>query len=258
MRFLIIIAALVPLAACNTADRLSNVGRVPALSPIDDVAAPAYEASLGATITDYRAPGHAVPAATVRAPVDEDRSTSLFRTGARAFFRDQRATKVGDILTVRIDIADRADIGNATTRTRTNSEGAQLPAFLGLETKLDEVFPDAINPSNLVSAGSQSQSSGEGQVQRREQIDLTVAAIVTQVLPNGNFVIRGRQEVRVNYEVRELIIAGIVRPEDITRENTVQHTQIAEARVSYGGRGQLSDVQQARWGQQVYDALFPF
>jgi flagellar L-ring protein FlgH len=139
-----------------------------------------------------------------------------------------------------------------------NSEQAAVPAFMGLESQLNKVLPNAVNPGNLINGNSQSRSSGEGQVQRSENIELTVAAIVTGVLPNGNLVIRGRQEVRVNFEVRELIIAGVVRPEDITRENTVAHTQIAEARISYGGRGQLTDVQQARYGQQVYDALFPF
>lgn len=257
-RKLLIAAILLPLAACNTAERLANIGRAPRLSPIEDVAAPAYEPSLAHQGARYRAPGTTPPSPATTATAPAEPSTSLFRTGARAFFRDQRASRVGDILTVRINIADRAEVGNTTTRTRTNAENAQLPALLGIESKLGKVLPNAVNPANLINGESQSRSSGNGQVQRQERIDMTLAAVVTQVLPNGNLVIRGRQEVRVNYEVRELVLAGIVRPEDISRDNTIPHTQIAEARVSYGGRGQLSDVQQARYGQQIYDALFPF
>jgi flagellar L-ring protein precursor FlgH len=254
-----VLVALVPLAACGTAERLANIGRAPKISPIEDVAAPAYEPSLGNQGYAFRTPNAAgdaaAPHATAAAPA---RTSSLYRTGARAFFRDQRASRVGDVLTVRINIADKAEVDNTTTRTRINSEDAQLPALLGFESKLGKVLPNAVDPNNLVNVGSQSRSTGNGQTQRKEEISLTLAAIVTGVLPNGNLVIRGRQEVRVNFEVRELVIAGIVRPEDISRDNTIPHTQIAEARVSYGGRGQLTDVQQARYGQQIYDALFPF
>src|SRR3546814_522888 len=161
-------------------------------------------------------------------------------SGSRAFFRDQRASKVGDILTVIINIADSAKVDNSTKRSRANSESAALPNFLGLESKLKNVLPDAVDPTSLVDATSGGSSAGAGSVDRKENVELTVAGVVTQVLPNGNLVIEGRQEVRVNYEVRELSIAGIVRPEDISNTNTIQHTQIAEARISNGGRDRKS------------------
>jgi flagellar L-ring protein precursor FlgH len=183
---------------------------------------------------------------------------SLFRTGAGAFFRDQRAGRVGDILTVRINIADRADVGNTTSRTRTGSESAGVSALLGLQAPLAKFLPGTVDPAKLVAADSASKSDGSGSISRKETISMTIAATVVGVLPNGNLAIRGRQEVRVNYELRELVISGIVRPEDIARDNSIPHTQIAEARISYGGRGRLSDAQQDRWGQQIYDALFPF
>ncbi len=244
------------LAACGTVDRLKMVGKAPSLSPMDQVDSPTREASLAyqnltdpaASLTPHAQNGSGQPA----------QNASLFRSSARAFFADQRANRVGDILTVRIRVDDKAQVDNSTTRSRDNSENAGIPAFGGLETQLSKILPNAVNPSNLVSGNSQSKSSGSGQIQRRDTVNLTVAAIVTGVLPNGNLVIRGRQEVRVNFEVRELIISGLVRPEDISRTNTIEHTQIAEARISYGGRGQLTDVQQARYGQQIYDALFPF
>jgi flagellar L-ring protein precursor FlgH len=257
MHKLIITGALCSaLTACGTVDRLKMVGKAPPLSPMDQLDAPTREGSLAyQTLTDpsvARAGAGAAPSAPPAA------NASLFRSSARAFFADQRANRTGDILTVRIRVDDRAQVDNSTSRSRSNSENAGLPALLGLETQLQKVLPNAVNPGNLVSGNSQSNSSGSGQIQRRDTVNLTVAAIVTGVLPNGNLVIRGRQEVRVNFEVRELIIAGIVRPEDISRTNTIDHTQIAEARISYGGRGQLTDVQQARYGQQIYDALFPF
>lgn len=244
------------LAACGTVDRLKMVGKAPPLSPMEQMDSPSREASLAyQNLTDPTS-AHAVQApVTTAAPAQ---NTSLFRSSARAFFADQRANRTGDILTVKIRVDDKAQVDNTTTRSRNNSESAGLPALLGLESQLSKVLPNAVNPASLINGNSQSNSSGSGQIQRKDTVNLTVAAIVTGVLPNGNLVIRGRQEVRVNFEVRELIIAGIVRPEDISRTNTIDHTQIAEARISYGGRGQLTDVQQARYGQQIYDALFPF
>lgn len=164
----------------------------------------------------------------------------------------------GDIVTVVIDIDDRARLDNRTERTRANGESAELPAFGGFEQRIAELLPDGANPAQLVDLTSDSSSRGEGSVDRREDVELTVAAIVTDVLPNGNLVIAGKQEVRVNFEVRELIVTGIIRPEDISNANRISHAQIAEARISYGGRGQLTDVQQARYGQQLYDIIFPF
>lgn len=249
-RFAALAPLMLALAACGTAERVANIGRAPKLTPIDEFAAPPAQASLAQQQLAAQVPPQSAAGAT--------QATSLWRTGSRAFFRDQRATSVGDILTVKIAITDSAQLANSTSRSRTNSEAAGLPNFLGLESQLDKLLPNAVDPSKLIDASSNSKTSGTGDIARSESVNLSVAAIVTGVLPNGNLVIRGRQEVRVNFEVRELVIAGIVRPEDISRDNMVQHTQIAEARISYGGRGQLTDVQQARYGQQIYDALFPF
>jgi flagellar L-ring protein FlgH len=247
--------SLAALSACGTIDKLKLVGKAPPLSSIDALDPPRREASLAhSNMTDQR---DQIPN-DKNAPIATAQSTSLFKTSSRAFFADQRATRVGDILTVQIRVDDKAQVDNTTTRTRSSSEKAGLSALLGLESQLSKVLPSAVNPSRLVDGSSTSSTVGNGQIQRRDSISLTVAAIVTNVLPNGNLVIRGRQEVRVNFEVRELIISGIVRPEDISRDNIIPHTQIAEARVSYGGRGQLTDAQQARYGQQIYEALFPF
>ncbi len=233
------------LSACGMGERISRIGKAPDLHPIDEV----------------RTPDRARTLSLPRGDRDNETRTepnSLWRVGAKAFFRDQRASRVGDILTVQIEIDDRAELENETTRTRNSGETANLPNFLGLESRLVDILPNAVDPTNLADFGSTSSQTGNGEVDRSEVIQLTVAAIVMDVLPNGNLVIQGRQEVRVNFEVRELIIAGIVRPEDISSRNTIAHSQIAEARISYGGRGQLTDVQQARYGQQLYDILFPF
>ncbi len=157
-----------------------------------------------------------------------------------------------------VDLDDEATLNNSTTRGRTSNEDASLNALLGYETSLDQVLPEAINPGNLLDADSQSDSTGTGTITRGEQIELRIAAVVTLVLPNGNMAIFGRQEFRVNYEARELQIAGVIRPEDVTTTNTISYDQIAEARISYGGRGQISDLQQPRYGQQVLDIIFPF
>jgi flagellar L-ring protein precursor FlgH len=238
------IGALLALSACNTFERLSQVGSTPQLSQIQN---PQQDPS-------YRPVTLPMP----KADPDNRQANSLWRPGARAFFKDQRAAMVGDILTVVIDINDKAALTNSTNRTRTNRETSALNGFLGFEANLNKVLPNQVDNTNLLGLSGDSANAGAGQIDREEEIELKVAAIVTQVLPNGNLVIHGKQEVRVNYEVRELQIAGIVRREDIASTNTISYEKIAEARIAYGGRGLITDVQQPRYGDQVIDILFPF
>jgi flagellar L-ring protein precursor FlgH len=185
-------------------------------------------------------------------------ANSLWRNGARAFFQDQRASKIGDILTVNIDINDTAKLSNQTDTSRETKLDGGVSKFFGLESKLDKVLPGTPDPAHLITSGSNSSVAGSGSVNRSEAITLTIAAVVAGVLPNGNLRIEGRQEVRINQELRELTIAGIVRPEDITSANTIRHTQIAEARVSYGGRGAVSRVQRVPVGQALVEQFTPF
>ncbi len=232
------------LAGCNAMTRLSQIGEEPKLTEIQNpIQQPNYQPV-------------SLPMPSVQSIARHE--NSLWRPGARAFFKDQRAARVGDILTVMITIADKADLSNTTKRTRTTTEDASLSAFLVYESLLETVFPEAVAETDLVDVDSTTSGTGTGTVNRSETINLKVAAVVTQVLPNGNLVITGRQEIRINYEVRELQIDGVVRPEDITAANTVTYEKVAETRIAYGGRGHLSDVQQPRYGMQLYDALFPF
>lgn len=237
------------LSGCGTVGRLKNIGRAPRLDPMEQVDTPAVEGSLAHVSAAQRG-------GTTPPPADSASSMSLFRTGAGALFQDQRAAKVGDILTIRINISDKATVDNSTTRSRDGSENAGASSILGLEKIVKKIA--GVDTSNLVTSNSKSKSTGTGNTTRSETVNMTIAAVVTAVLPNGNLVIRGRQEARVNFELRELLVSGIVRPQDITRDNSILHTQIAEARISYGGRGQLTDAQQARWGQQLMDVLSPF
>ncbi|MGF1608278.1 MAG: flagellar basal body L-ring protein FlgH [Kiloniellales bacterium] len=244
LRFAAVASLALTLAGCNALTRLSEVGEAPAMSTIQNPA----------TITGNRPLEMPMPA-----PVQvSHQPNSLWRPGSRHFFKDQRASEVGDLVTVVIQIDDNARINNSTARSRGAAEDASLNAFLGYEDALDAFFPGSIDNLNLVNANSSSNSTGQGSVNRGEAINLRVAAVVTQVLPNGNLVVAGRQEMRVNFEMRELQVAGIIRPEDITSVNTIEFDQIAEARIAYGGRGTLSDVQQPRYGQQVFDIIWPF
>jgi flagellar L-ring protein precursor FlgH len=232
------------LSACSAVNRITQIGVTPELAPIQNpVKKPGYR-SISMPMPDAQRP---LPMAN-----------SLWRPGSRAFFKDQRARRVGDIVTVSVAISDTAEIDNSTTRTRTNSEDADMTSMFGYENQLSKILPEGVNPNSLVSLGSSSKSIGSGEVDRSETITMTIAAVVTQILPNGNMVIWGHQEVRVNFEVRELMVDGVIRPEDISSSNTIKHTQIAEARIAYGGRGQLTDVQQPRYGQQVLDIILPF
>jgi flagellar L-ring protein precursor FlgH len=228
----------------NTLERLTQVGQPPDLTPIEN---PAAQAS-------YRPVSLPMPAQEPEIYP----ANSLWRQGARSFFKDQRARTVGDVLTVQVTIADQAVLSNQTERTRDNEDHFAMPEFFGYQSKLDKIFPSDVDPDNLVDLESDMLNSGRGNTARTEAIKLNVAAVVTQVLPNGNLVLQGRQEVRVNFEVRELYVAGVARREDIRPDNTIQHDKIAELRVAYGGRGQITDVQQPRYGAQVLDIILPY
>ena len=236
------LAALAPLAACST---VREAVSGPELAPVG------YPAAL--------VPREQPILASAREPRPQPASAnSLWRTGARAFFNDQRASRVGDILTVQIDIDDSAKVTNATTTSRASGSKVGVPHFLGLESTLGKILPGEFDPANAIETNSSHDNAGSGQVNRSEKISLTIAAVVTGVLPNGNMMIQGTQEVRTNTDVRQLTVAGIVRPEDISSANTIRHTQIAEARISYGGRGDLSRVQKTPAGQSLVERFSPF
>ena len=181
---------------------------------------------------------------------------SLWRNGSRAFFNDQRAHIVGDILTVKVNINDTAEFQDQTQLNRSTTEDSAITNFIGANTIANP--SKAILPGSLLTTNGTSQMNGTGTINRQDQLLTNVAAVVTQVLPNGNMVIEGKQEIRLNSEVRELIVAGVVRPEDIESDNTVELPKIAEARVAYGGRGTLTNIQTVPWGQQVMEIALPF
>jgi flagellar L-ring protein precursor FlgH len=157
-----------------------------------------------------------------------------------------------------IDIDEQASFQNQTSRSRDSSEGLSVPGLFGVQNQLGAVLSDPVDPNSLVDLGASSTSRGVGTSKRQEQVETKIAAIITEVLPNGNYVIRGQQEVRVNYDMRVLHVAGVVRPQDIRANNTVTGDKIAEARIGYGGRGQIMDLQQPRYGQQVLDMVLPW
>lgn len=182
-------------------------------------------------------------------------ANALWRPGSRAFFKDQRAAAVGDVVTIVVNINDNANLKNVTSTSRTSGETGGLANFFGLELQLPKTIAD---PAKLLNVTSGNNNTGTGQIQRTEAVTLRLAGIVTQILPNGNLVIAARQEFMVNSELRNLQITGVIRPQDIASDNTVQHDRMAEARIAYGGKGQLTDLQRARWGQQMMDVLLPF
>src|SRR5258707_3081324 len=181
-------------------------------------------------------------------------ANSLWRNGSRAFFKDQRAARIGDILTVTVFFSDNANVSNETKRDRTSKEDSGISDFIGAQTITQA---HKILPGKILTTDSTSKYDGSGSVARTENLKTNVAAVVTQVLPNGNLVVEGKQEIRVNFEIRELIVAGIVRPEDIQSDNTIDSSKIAQARIAYGGRGQITDFQQPPYGQQFTHIPLP-
>ncbi|MEX1235218.1 MAG: flagellar basal body L-ring protein FlgH [Roseovarius sp.] len=242
MRFHLVSFCLVlGVAACG---RAGHIGKAPDFTPLSESAEQAAMFSPGLP-----------EKATHRRRADQ---ASLWTAGQQSLLGDRRAMKRGDILTVVIEIDDEAEISNSTSRSRSGSESLGIPQLFGLPQRADEKLPDGASLANAVAINSASQSGGDGSVSRREELTLRVAATIMQVLPNGVLSIQGSQEVRVNYEMRELLVTGYVRPEDISRQNEITYDKIASARISYGGRGQITDMQQPRYGQQVLDAVLPF
>ncbi len=241
----VIITSLLLLTGCQSLfDKLEGIGKPP---PLDKVKDPTAQ-------TDYKPITWPLPESP---PPPKPQANSLWQPGARTFFRDGRAARVGDILRVKINITDQAEFDNNTTSTRTTAENIAAPAFFGLQKKL-KVLPESPNPASLASVTGSNNHQGNVTAKRKETVQTQVAAMITQILPNGNFVINGKQEFLMNYDIREVSIKGVVRPQDIDSTNTIDSTQVAEARITYGGRGQNMDVQQRRWGSQAIDIISPF
>ena len=241
MRVVLAIGAVFLVSACA---RLENVGKVPDFTPIS-----------GSTEEQAMRLPMALGDDSAGIPRDP---ASLWSGGRGSLLGDRRAERRGDILTVVIEIDDRAEISNASSRARNGSESLGIPSLVGIPQVVDRLLPGGASLANAADVTSTSSSSGNGSVQRNEKLELRVAATIVGVLQNGVLRIQGSQEVRVNFEIRELLVTGYVRPEDISRQNEITYDKIASAHISYGGRGQITDVQQPRIGQQVADIVLPF
>lgn len=239
MRLLIALLAMLP--ACS---KLGEVGKAPAFSPLEG----SYQ-------------HHAMysnPMPEFAEPEGPTTQSSLWTAGDGSLFGDRRAGQRGDILTVVIEIDDKAEISNSTGRNRSGSQNMAIPSLLGIPQRIDRALPAGASMANAVETSSSSTFAGDGSVSRNEKLTLRVAATVVEELPNGVLRIEGQQEVRVNFELRELMVSGYVRPADISRQNEITYDRIAGARIAYGGRGQITDVQQPRYGEQVADIVLPF
>lgn len=243
MKFAFILGGLTLLVACS---RLDGVGKAPEFTPSDTAA----------EVTAMHIPSFPNQYAANRSATDP--RPSLWSGGRGSLLGDRRASLQGDILTVVIEIDDSASISNSTSRSRSGSEASAAPQLLGIPQVVDRFLPSGASLANAANVSSSSSNNGQGSVSRNESLELKVAATITDVLDNGVLRIQGSQEVRVNFEIRELLVTGYVRPEDISRRNEITYDKIAAARISYGGRGQITDVQQPRYGQQIADIILPF
>ena len=244
LRLIMLILSAHFLGSCNMLTRLSEMKNGPEVSAISNpINRPKYRP------VSMPMP---MPRNVIR------KANSLWRPGARAFFRDQRASEVGDILTVKLSIEDSAALANKTTGARNDTEDGDVTNLLGLENEFTKVLPQGLAAATALSLGTKRATEGSGAIDRSEKLAITIAAVVTQVLPNGNLVIFARQELKVNFELREVLVTGVIRPEDINSANEIWHSKIAEMRVAYGGRGTMSDLQQPRYGTRMVDIIFPF
>jgi len=235
------------LSGCESMfDKLDHINKPP---PMAEVVNPQQK-------PEYKAMSWPMPETP---PPEKQYANSLWQHGARAFFRDQRAARVGDILKVNVKINDKLQFNNQTEGKRTTIDTAAAPALLGAANKIIHFLPAVSpDPSSLLNVSGNLDTKGTGTVSRQDVLTTQIAALVTQMLPNGNMVIDGKQEITMNKDVREVAVRGVIRPQDINSDNTIDSTQIAEARITYTGRGQLNDMQEPRWGGQVVDAISPF
>lgn len=239
MKYLLLSLGLV--AGCA---RLDQVGRAPQFEPLEG----SYQ--------HHALYSSALPEETeLNGPSD---ASSLWTAGQSSLFGDRRAGGRGDILTVVIEIDDKAEISNSSGRSRSGKEKSGIASLFGIPQRLDRALPEGATSADAVNATTTSSYTGNGSVARKEKLTLRIAATVVEELPNGVLRIEGRQEVRVNNELRELLVSGYVRPVDVSRQNEITYDKIAGAQISYGGRGQISDVQQPRYGQQIVDIISPF
>ncbi|WP_040604489.1 flagellar basal body L-ring protein FlgH [Sagittula stellata] len=241
LRVTFLIALVATASACA---RMNHIGKAPDFTPQTE--STERVAMVASGIPEAAPPGRASDGA------------SLWSAGQASLLGDRRAMKRGDILTVVILIDDSAEIQNSTSRSRNGSESLAIPDLFGVPERINQGITDGASLDSAVDLNSSASSGGDGSVRRSESLTLRIAATVVDVLPNGILSIEGSQEVRVNFELRELLVSGYVRPEDISRQNEITYDKIASARISYGGRGQITDVQQPRIGQQVLDAILPF
>ncbi|WP_417723157.1 flagellar basal body L-ring protein FlgH [Salipiger sp.] len=232
------------LLSCTACARIDHIGKPPSFTPPEE--SPERVAMAYSAVPDLAIPQRRTDGA------------SLWSGTKSSLLGDRRAMKRGDILTVVIEIDEKAQISNSTSRSRSSSESLGIPQLFGVPQRHDPKLPDGASLADAVDLSGKSSSGGDGSVKRSEKLTLRVAATITDVMPNGILAIEGSQEVRVNFELRELLVTGFVRPDDVSRQNEITYDKIASARISYGGRGQITDMQQPRLGQQVLDAILPF
>jgi flagellar L-ring protein precursor FlgH len=236
--------ALLLLGGCGILTNLSEIGRGPQLTPTSNPT----------TDPNWRPVTMPMPKPSPPPPAQ---ANSLWRPGARAFFKDQRAARVGDIVTINVNMNHAATLNDNVMAQRTGSETMGAPNMFGLEAVLPKII-HGLNMASLASVNEGSNLTTIGQIQRNENVVVQLAGTITQVLPNGNLVVVARQEMRVNDELRQLVVTGVIRPEDIRSDNTVADDRIAEARIFYAGRGQLTQAAEPRWGDQLLQSLLPF
>ncbi|WP_425411135.1 flagellar basal body L-ring protein FlgH [Hyphococcus sp.] len=241
------------LAGCGSS-RLDHMFKPPSMSPVGEMRNPMPAPSP----ERFNVPPKNARAHQGGVTEPTHTTASLWHSGPTSLFGDRRARQTGDIVTVVIEIDEEAEFKNSTDRSRSASDDLSVPGLFGLPSLAQDVLPNGAGLDPAVETSSNTSSSGDGTIKREERITLRVAATVVGELPNGHLAISGSQEIRVNYELRELLVGGIIRPEDISRSNVITYDKIADARISYGGRGQISDLQRARYGSQILDMISPF
>ncbi len=176
---------------------------------------------------------------------------------SRLYDNMYRASRVGDTVMIVVAEASSALGSGSTKANKKTDHKASIDALGNVMTKLSKLLT-GLNPANLISGKTESKFQGEGETQRKGNLQAKISATVTHVLPNGNMVVRGDQHIKMNAEEQVLTVEGIIRPYDILPNNTVLSSSLADARIGYRGFGVVAEKQKPGWLVRVLDYIWPF
>ena len=184
-------------------------------------------------------------------------SGSLWQESSRSLVADFRASRVGDLVMVKIDESPEAKGDSETKLDRQSSMSVGAPQLFGFAQAMQKSHPD-LNMSDFLDVMSKTSFDGKGETTRSSRVQAAMAVRVKKALPNGDLFVEGTKVLKVNDEELHIYVSGVVRPEDIAQDNSVRSSVVADAEIEFVGRGVLSDNQSQGWLTRLLSTINPF